>query len=449
MIVSKCKFIQIWLLTMGLQDSIEKFAVKIWTAITARQLNRRIGITVGLLVILIVGISTCYRASRGHGSQFDDFYYFSKDLLYDKVNIYEEYSFDRTTIAKYPPFFGVLFAPLVPLPFLAGAALWFLVGISMLYLAAKAIARMGWRLFKGNESEPPVFWWLVPLLLCLVIIMSNLATSQINIFIFSLIVLGLDHFINKRDHLTGIFLGIATAIKLTPGLFVLYFLYKGNWKVVLWASIGVILCWGIVLPAITGLPYYSEIMLSWTDMLKSYMLEGSSVDGLRGYKHTNQSLEAMFFRFFTHTEANGGMDNFYVNLMNLSQPTASTIVNFLKLFILITLGFICRTPVANRQSPGLMFEFSLVFLAILYISPISWINHYVVIILPFATCFYQLVNSDYSDKYRSGLLAALIIGVSLTYLTHPIFLAFSLAFFGSFILFIAICFRLRHSFVVR
>jgi hypothetical protein len=34
------------------------------------------------------------------------------------------------------------------------------------------------------------------------------------------------------------------------------------------------------------------------------------------------------------------------------------------------------------------------------------------------------------------MLTALIVGVFLTYLTHPLFLAFSLAFFGSLYLFV-------------
>jgi len=422
---------------------IEKLACDIWNRITTREAWRKAALTAAFLLVLIVGVSTVYRASRSHGSQYDDFYHFSKDLLYDRLNIYEAYSFQRTTIAKYPPFFGVLFAPLVPLPFLLGASIWFLVGLTMLLLSSKAIARMGWKLFRGKGDAPPVYWWVVPLIMTTVVIMSNLATSQINIFIFSLVVLGLDNFLKRKDQQAGLLIGLATAIKLTPGLFVLYFAYKRSWKLVFWAALGGLACWGVILPLVMGPSYYTEVMTSWIGMLQSYVSEGTSVDGQAGYKHTNQSLEAAFFRYFTHTQANGGFDNFYLNLVNMSYHTADLVVKALKFILLVVLAVLCRAPVSGRDDRRLMFEFSLVIMATLYISPISWINHYIVMILPFATAFYYLVCTEPDNAFRNKMLVALIIAVFLTYLTHPIFLAFSLVFAGSMVLFVRMAGWLR------
>ncbi len=414
---------------------IEKILVQIWERIDSPGPIRRIAQIVAILVILIVGTATVYRASRSHGSQYDDFYNFSKDLLYDKINIYQAYSFERTTIAKYPPFFSVLFAPLVPIPFLPGASLWFIIGITLIYFSSNTIASMGWYLFKGKGNAPPASWWIVPIVMTLVIVMSNLATSQVNIFIFSLVVFSLSSFIKRKDQWAGLLIGIATAIKLTPGLFVLYYAYKGSWKPVFWAAIGGLACWGVLLPLVMGPTYYIEVMGSWVAMLQSYVAEGSSVDGLAGYKHTNQSMEAFFYRYFTHTPANGGFDNFFINLLNLPIETAALITKVLKVLILVLLVWVCRSPLLNRSNPMLMLEFSLVIMATLYISPISWINHYVVMILPFATTFYLVNSLEQNDQLRRRMLTALVAAVAMTYLTHPIFLAFSLAFLGSLILF--------------
>ena len=417
---------------------IEKILVAVWDKINTPGPFQTTARTIAVLLILIVGTATVYRASRSHGSQYDDFYNFSKDLLYDKVNIYQAYSFERTTIAKYPPFFSILFAPFVPIPFLLGAALWFIIGITLIYFSSQAIAKMGWYLFKGKGTAPPSSWWVVPIVMTLVIVMSNLATSQVNIFIFSLVVFSLYSFLNKKDHTAGLLIGVATAIKLTPGLFVLYYAYKGCWKPVLWAALGGLFCWGVLLPLVMGPGYYLEVMSSWISMLQSYLAEGSSVDGLAGYKHTNQSMEAFFYRYFSHTPANGGFDNFYVNLVSLPMEITGWVVKLLKLALLVLLAWVCRSPLRNRSNPLLLLEFSLVIMATLYISPISWINHYIVMILPFATAFY-LVNSIEEDSaIRKQMLTALMIGVVLTYLTHPIFLAFSLAFLGSFFLFVRI-----------
>jgi hypothetical protein len=248
----------------------------------------------------------------------------------------------------------------------------------------------------------------------------------------------LSAFLKKKDHLAGLLIGVATAIKLTPGLFVLYFAYKGCWKPVPWAAIGGLACWGVLLPLMMGPEYYVEVMGSWIAMLQSYVNEGSSVDGLAGYKHTNQSMEAFFYRYFTHTPANGGFDDFYVNLLNIPMETAAWIVKALKVILLLILAWVCRSPLRERSNPMLMLEFSLIIMATLYISPISWINHYVVMILPFATAFYLVSSLEQHNQLRHQMLTALMAAVVMTYLTHPIFLAFSLAFLGSLILFFTI-----------
>ncbi|GJM30264.1 MAG: hypothetical protein DHS20C17_28990 [Cyclobacteriaceae bacterium] len=428
---------------MQLFSRVEDVSIKIWSKITSKGPLQKAALTAGLLLVLISGINTVYRASNGHGSQFDDFLWFSEDLLYDHINVYEEYSFEMTTIGKYPPFFAVLFAPLVPLPYLLGAAVWFLIRLTILYFASQAIARMGWNLFKGKGTAPPVAWWVVPLLMSIVILLSNFGGSQINIFVFSLVVLGLDNFINRKEHFAGLLIGVATAIKLTPGLFVLYFAYKGNWKTVLWAALGGLLCWGVILPLITGPEFYMEVMKSWVAMLQLYAAEGANVDGPMIYRHPNQSLEAVIFRFFTHSYADGGFDNFYVNLINIPLATADIIVKILRVSLLVWLAFLCRTSTSNRNRPELMFEFSLIYMATLYISPISWNSHYVVMIMAYATALYYLACTEKNHNLRNQLLMALIVGVFLGNLTHPIFMAFSIPFIGSVVLFVTMARILR------
>jgi len=428
---------------MNVLSIIENFLDSLWNKLSTKGPANHVVLIMSITLMLIVGVSTVYRATRSHGSQYDDFTDFSQDLLYDKINIYEAYSFEMITIGKYPPFFGVLFAPLVPLPVWLGAAVWFLVGLTLVFLTSRAIARMAWTMTKGKGTAPPLILWVAPLLMTTVVIMTNLATSQINIFIFSLVVLGLDHFVRRKDHWAGFLIGVAAAIKLTPGLVVVYFAYKGCWKTVLWAAIGGFTCWGVVLPIIMGPEYYMEVMQSWIGTLQSFVTEGTMAEGMDGYRHTNQSMEAAFYRYFTHTPADGGYDHFYLNLLSIPYATAAVIVKFFKLALVVTLAFVCRTPIATRKDFRLLLEFSLVLIATLFISPISWINHYIVMMLPFGVAFYYLRITEKTDPFRSKMLLALLVAVLLTYLTHPIFLAFSLAFFGSLYLFIMLARAVR------
>ncbi len=411
---------------------IENIFKALWKRIT-NQGKLRSGIVIFLAVFLLAfGINTVLRANRGHGSQFDDFVAFSKDLVYDKINIYEAYAYDRTTIGKYPPFFGVVYAALVPLPIWLGAFIWFVSGVVLIIASSRAIVRMAWH-FRGGKGEgpPPMLYWVAPLFMALVIILSNWGTSQVNIFIFALVVLGLDHFSRKNDHWAGILIGIATAIKLTPGLFAVYFLYKGQWKTVLWAALGGFICWFMVLPLLLGPDHYVAVMQGWLGTLDGFVTDGAIAEGVVGYRHTNQALEAFFYRFFTHTPADAGLEDFYVNILSISPQVADIIMKVAKVAIIIGLAAVCRTPVGDRKDIRLLFEFSLVVIATLYISPISWLNHFVVVLLPLGALFYYMHHLNDQNPLRKQILWGLVICTVLLNLTHPIFLAFSLTFFGS------------------
>ncbi len=430
-------------------DRIENIFVTLWQRIT-NQGKLRSGIVIFLAVFLLAfGINTVLRANRGHGSQFDDFVAFSKDLVYDKINIYDAYAYDRTTIGKYPPFFGVVYAALVPLPTWLGAFIWYTLGVVLVIASSRAVVRMAWNFSGGKGEGPPMLFWIAPLFLALVIILSNLGTSQVNIFIFSLVVLGLDHFSRKNDHWAGILIGVATAIKLTPGLFALYFLYKGQWKTVLWAAFGGFVCWFVLLPLLLGPDHYLAVMQGWLGTLDGFVTEGAIAEGVVGYRHTNQALEAFFYRFFTHTPADAGLEDFYVNILSISPSVADVIMKVAKVGIILGLGFICRTPVAERKDIRLLFEFGLVSIATLYISPISWLNHFVVLLLPLGALYYYMHQLPEQNQLRRQILWGLVICAILLNLTHPIFLAFSLTFFGSVYLVVLLTKAIRRPLLVK
>ena len=402
-----------------------------------RKLKRILSI---LLVLILLGLwaNMVIRATRGHGSQYDDFTEFSRDLLFNQVNVYEVYDLDVTSIGKYPPFFAMVYAPFVPLPLIPGAALWFLFSAAMMVLSVRAGVSMVMR-FSGVTSMPhPTALWAVPLALIAVVTITNLETSQVNIFIFSLVLFGLDQFAKNRDMRAGLLLGAATAIKITPGLFIAYFFYKKSWKTVFWAVVGVIICWGVILPLALTPSRFLPILESWLGIFLSFITEGTMAEGITGFRHTNQSLSAVIYRFFTNTPANGGFENFYVNILNLSYGTADWIMKILKLAILAGLAFVCRAPMKGRNDPRIPFELSLVAIATLYLSPISWINHYIVMILPFIVAYFFIKTRGPSDVPGRKMLIALAWSAFLVAMIHPLVMTVSLPFFGSLVMVIAL-----------
>ena len=419
-----------------------KFFTNIWNSWTdpdpKYDSSKRIWFIVLIITVFILGINTVFRASQGYGSQYDDFTAFSKELIFDRINVYKEYSFDRTSIGKYPPFFAFVYAPVAWMPLQIGAAIWFALGITMLITATKLLAKMSMNFACISNNNFKNRLWAVPIITVITVVMANLSTSQVNIFIFSLVAFGLYQFSKRNDKWAGLFIGIASAIKLTPGLFVVYFAYKGAWKTVLWAAIGGVICWGVLLPLALGPGRYFEIMTSWYGILSGYLTEGTLAESLAGFKHTNQSLSAFIFRYFTETPAGGGIENFYINVASLPYDVATHIVDGLKILLVLLLGFVCRTPVKNRNDFRLGIEFSLIMMATLFISPISWINHYVVMVLPFSVGVFYIWQADPKDANRKWMLKWLIISSILVVVSPKISQAFSLPFLGALIFFIVL-----------
>jgi len=389
-----------------------------------------------ILLLLFLWANAAIRATRGHGSQYDDFTEFSNDLIFERINLYQEYSFEVTSIGKYPPFFGVVYAPVNPLPVPVGAALWFGLNAFLIFLSSKYLAKAIWRFNHGGEIPKQLHqaYWLAPLTLISVNAITNLETSQVNIFIFFLVSSGIYLFSQRKDWSAGLILGVAIAIKITPAIFIAYLFYKRAWKIVFGSILGLLICWGPLLMLLMGLDFYQESMQSWFDILITYVGEGTMAEGMGGFRHTNQSLDAVFFRTFTHTEANGGFDDFYLNIMSIDYDLAGKIVKGIKIALLLGMIYLFRKPFKSRFNSRIGLEMSIVSIAMLYISPISWINHYVAMILPLTVGVFWLRKTDLEPELKKKLkISLLFCGISLL-LPQRIVQAFSIPFLGSLIL---------------
>ncbi|UCC71974.1 MAG: DUF2029 domain-containing protein [Gemmatimonadota bacterium] len=392
-------------------------------------------VLLALLVVLVAFLwwNMVRRAVQGHGSQFDDWIEFSRDLVYERVDVYREYSWQRTSIGKYPPFFSLLFAPLVPLPTRLAASLWFWLNLVLAagatYLSVRTVDETD-----GVEGKRLSMFW-IPLVLAAGIIGSNLETAQVNIVILFFLCLALYLFKRSADLSAGLALGLITALKLTPGLFIVYFAYKRAYRVVLGAVLGLLVCWLLVPPLVLGIDHFTAVMSGWYGRLNPFLVEGTLAEGVAGFRHTNQSLSAAFHRYFTATPAGGGRTDFYINLLSLGYVAADRVVKLLSLVIVVALAWICRTPLGDRHRLMLSFEYALVMIAALFISPISWINHYVVLLFPYTAAVYYVRTRPASRPGRRLILYSLVASFLLVSSSASRLLqAFSLPFLGASIL---------------
>lgn len=391
----------------------------------------------GLLVLLAVVIAFMWwnavrRGMAGRSSQIDNFIDFGRDLFVGRINVYEAYE-PSDTITKYPPFFGVLFLPLVFLPMPIAASLWFWLNLVLSVVAAWFAVQVVHRP-QGATRIPRAQLW-VPYVMASGLVISNLETGQVNILIIALLYGALFLYTIGRDWQGGFTLGMATALKLTPGLFIPYFMLKREWTMVAGTVIGMGIAWVVVPIALLGWTAFLDVHAGWLEKIMPFLVDGTGAEGPGGFRHTNQSLSAVLHRTLTQTPADAGQGAFYVNVVALAPATVSTLVRLISLAIVAGLAWLCRPGREERGRPEFGLECALVLIAALLISPISWINHYVGLLLPYVAAVHYVGTRAATLPTRRFLAVA--TGVSFVLLVTSVSVllqAFSLPFLGAVVL---------------
>jgi alpha-1,2-mannosyltransferase len=229
--------------------------------------------------------------------------------------------------------------------------------------------------------------------------LSDLQHGNINIVVLFLTIAGLVAFQRSSESLAGALIGLATAIKITPALFIPYFAYKRQWRVVGWSLVGLV-GFLIVAPSlILGFERNWWLLKSWSGaMVEPYVFEGK-VETLQ----MNQSLPGVWLRLVTESPGLvlDNDDTTTVNVLNMDYTTA---LWTLKLLLLGLVGFgawVCRTAIGDRRDWRLGCEYSVVFLAMLLVSERSWKHHYVALLLPFTALVAHQWRSESSRTLKN------------------------------------------------
>jgi hypothetical protein len=340
--------------------------------------------------------------------------------LGDGVDIAQRFNYPN------PPIMALLLYPLARLPAAAqelgltekaastlAALCWFYIKVGLTLLAFRWVFRI------VEEPSRPFPMWAKCLTVVLALrpIISDLQHGNVNLFILFLVVAALMAYRLQRDLLAGVVLGLAIACKVTPALFVPYFLWKRSWKALSGCVGGLVLfLWpGLVPACFMGWHSNQNHLVSWYyDMVHPFVIEGKVTS-----EHHNQSLPGLVARLATHSPSfstyvnNEYTPTHYDNLLDLSPALARWLVKgCMGLFALIVM-WICRTPSSPRSNWRLSAEFSIVLLGMLLFSERTWKHHCVTLVLPFAVICYYLAAEPLSKRLRAYIIGSLTLTMAL------------------------------------
>jgi len=195
---------------------------------------RRRAFAAGAAVLLAVALSTVavYLFFGAHHGQYDlKIYYNTVRFWLDGNSIYDYAQPDQVNVTlgfTYPPIAAVLMAPMTLLPLGVVVA----VTISAIVVANTALSY----LFLRERFRLPTAQLMFATTLvsaasfCLLPLGMNVGFGQINIFLALLVAADILVLGKRHNRWFGVGIGLAMAIKLTPGIFLLYLMLSKRWR---------------------------------------------------------------------------------------------------------------------------------------------------------------------------------------------------------------------------
>ena len=261
-----------------------------------------------------------------------------------------------------PPFFVLLISPLTYLDYTTASLTW---AISSLIFGV-----LGWLLcfylgsstdyFKNNYVSFILIYFAS--YACLM----NTSFNQVAGFLLFIIMTGYYFFQKENDYCCGVFWGFAFALKLFPGLLLIFVLIEKRYKI-FWTMLGIFLItW--TLPLLTsGLDIYLQFYTTIADIV--------------WYGNTwNASILAYLFRIF----------------VDMTHPHSALMIKIVYqvFFILIVLWYIQKLK-QLKSKPHYGFCLSLIMMLLL--SPFGWM-YYFALLLPALILIYQTLQQEGSRR---------------------------------------------------
>jgi alpha-1,2-mannosyltransferase len=277
---------------------------------------------------------------------------------------------------SYPPIAAVLLSPLSLVPTAVAGTVLTLATVALTALVLRVFLRSagGWAGGLAGRLDGAWSWWtvgwLLPTALFLEPVRNTLSYGQVNVALMALV--SVDCLSARARWPRGALVGVAAAVKLTPGAFVLFFLLRRDYRAAATAAAS-----GLVATGAGFLLAPGDSARYWTSVIVQTGRPGSPVYA------ANQSIQGVLAR--------AGLDQ--------HTPTGAAAWLALSAVVLALACLGMRRALATSADAWAL---SLNAFAALLISPISWSHHWVW----GETAVLALAMLGRRQRRRGGLIAA-------------------------------------------
>jgi hypothetical protein len=256
--------------------------------------------------------------------------------------------------------------------------------------------------------------WFVVLLLSARFWLNSIEHGQINIQLWTLVLLAVYFVKAKKQLVAGLLMGLATVTKVLPLLFLFYFFWKKEYRFVLFTFFWIVIM--LILPGVLlGWGHNINLLSAWYYKV----IHPALVDGTIGAGDSNQSLPALLTRFLANVPANE-QTGASVNILSLPLQTVGIINKIVFLVFISLIVLFIHLPIRKASSGNNAkaklkenLELSMVFLTCVLLPALAWKAYYVAAIVAYTTTVYAVM------KMKDGLFRRVsIILLAVSFFLH-------------------------------
>ena len=338
---------------------------------------------------------------------------------------YDQAADPGTSVRMHPnmPFVVMLLTPMAYLSPQAAAIVWNILKL----LALVATVLMAVRMVNHNGLRMPD--WIVGLamLWALAFLMGDIRHGNTNIFVLTAITLHLWLYRKGKDWLSGGALALAICLKMTPALFILYWLYQRSWKV-LAATMLMLITFAVVVPvAAIGPQQYSRMTGDWLRNL----IQPGLVKGDWYPIHINQSLSGVAGRYLLSGPGGNiewNPDDYpyeaqtkfaWINVVSLSPQAAKLVVRIGQTLIVLLMAWAIGWRRLPRDDGRRGLHYALVVAGILLLNQRTWGHHAAILLIGDLAVWYAIAFARVSRRARLASLVMMLASLA-TFAATPV-----------------------------
>ena len=211
------------------------------------------------------------------------------------------------------------------------------------------------------------------------------------------------------DALAGSLIGLAIAVKVTPVIFAVYFLWKRRWVVAL-SAVASVAVWSLVVPAMVfGWDQNVRWLEQWVRiMIVPYVTQGTVVYAM------SQSFGSFALRLFSavpvfETVHHGVVEGHYMNVFRLSPVTVYQLVRAVMIAVAVAGLIWTRRRLPTLRCQRYLLEIGAVAAFMLWFSERTWVHHYVSFVLTLCAAGAILSDPAQPERTRRLVRGALIV----------------------------------------